>query len=220
VEKSQRNRTVIVGTAVAVAVAYLAVVAGYGVSTLNTGVHVTPEAPAAGIALDFVPTTTDPGARTISGVLYVVPGSQLVDSTGRLAKELSLDVLPAVGSSATTFKVGQSVATMNVVIATTGNVRNYPFDVYKTEVITSASVRESATSQWVPIPIAAGAVGELTGWNISLTSPESVDINGEVFKTSAQYGIKVIELRRTESTVAIALIVLVLMALLAAFAAQ
>ena len=214
----RKPRSFLVGVVALFVLAYVAVLAGYALSTANAGVHHSPEPPASGITLDFVPTSADPALGTIAGVLYIIPSPELVDSGGRLTKELSLDVVPTIGAGATTFKVGQSIATMNVVLDAQGNVRNYPFDSFKSEVITSASVRDSATSPWVPIPIAAGASGELTGWNLSLSTPDSIDIDGEVFRTSDNYGIKVLELQRSEPTIVIALVVLFLMTVLAAFA--
>lgn len=206
------------GVVIAFIAAYVAVVFGYTVSIQNAGVYHNPAAPHGGVALGFVPTTADPALATLTGVLYVIPSDELVDEGGRLSKELTVDVLPTIGAGSTTFKVGQTIATMNVVLDIQGDVRNYPFDTYSTAIITSASVRDSANAPWETIPVAAGASGELTGWKMSLTSPDSVDIDGDTFKTSDDYGIEEVHLERAESTVVIAMVVILLMTLLAMFA--
>jgi hypothetical protein len=207
-----------IGIALVFVIAYVAVILGYAETTLNAGVNHASDPEPSGIGLDFVPTGADPSLGTISGVLYITPGDDLTDDDGRLTKELSIDIMPTLGAGSTVFKPGQSIATMNVVLNAEGHVRNYPFDTLKTEVISAASVRDGSSSPWIPIPISTGASGELTGWNISLITPDSITLEGETFKTEDYYGIKVLELRRAESTISIALIVLFLMVLLAAFA--
>lgn len=167
--------------------------------------------------MTFLPTGIDPSARVLSGLLFVVPGESLVDADGRLREDLSVDVYPVLGSASETLPAGRVPAPLSLQVSLDGNVLDYPFDVYRTDLITAVSV--GSGSQRRTLPTVVGAEGELGGWVLSFRAPAEASVAGATYAAADGYGIQAFEARRAASTVAIALLVLGLMVLLAVLAA-
>lgn len=205
--------------AVVLFLAYVLVLLAYARSTVGAGVDAQVPPPRDGVAAHFVPTALDASAPAMTGLLYVVPGSDLVDERGRLRVDMSVDVLPVLGPGSATFSAGQAPAPMELVVSGTGDVRNYPFDDYAFTIVSTVATRATGDSAWSTVPVVVGAEGELGGWTMGFATPTSVEIAGVAFTTADGFGLQSLTARRALSTVALAVLVILLMVLLAVMTA-
>lgn len=210
------GRGAVVGLLIA---AYAAVVLAYAASTLGAGINQRVPPPRDGASAHFVPTALDAAASTMTGLLYVVPGDDLVDEQGRLRVDMTVDVFPVLGNGTATFSAGQAPPPLNLVVSLVGNVRNYPFDDYATTMVSSVATRAGPNSPWSNVPVVVGAEGEIGGWTLAAQAVTSVDLDGVPFSTTAGYGLLELTARRALSTVALAILITLLMVLLAVMAA-
>lgn len=207
------------GLAIVLLLAYVVVLIGYAQSTVGAGISQVPAPPTNGVALYFAPSSVDPNVPSMTGLMYVLPGPDLVDESGRLKQDLAIDAYPVLGPGSVTFEAGQTPMPMNLAVSAEGNVRDYPFDTYEAVIVSTVSTRPSAGAPWTRVPVAVGAQGELGGWVLSFEAPSSTRLGGEEVKTADGYGIQVMGARRAVSTIAVALLLLLLMVLLAVMAA-
>jgi hypothetical protein len=200
-------------------VAYLVVLVAYAQSTFGAGINQRVAPPDNGVSLHFVPTSLDANAATMAGVMYVLPGADLADESGRLRQDLAVHLLPVLGVGSVTYPAGQVPTPINLLVSTSGNVRDYPFDSYTARIISSVETRSSATSPWILVPVVVGAEGELGGWALSFSAPASAVVGGVDFRASDGYGLQTLEARRALSTTALAIVLLLLMVLSAVMTA-
>lgn len=200
-------------------IAYVVVLVAYAQSTIGAGINERVLPPDNGVSLHFVPTSLDANAATMAGVMYVLPGADLADESGRLRQDLSVQVMPVLGTGSVTYVSGQVPAPINLLVSTSGNVRDYPFDAYTTTIVSSVEARSSDSSTWVPVPVVVGAEGELGGWALSFSAPTSAVVGGADVRASDGYGIQTLDARRALSTIALAIVLLLLMVLSAVMTA-
>ncbi len=200
-------------------IAYVVVLVAYAKSTQGAGINQRVAPPDNGVSLHFVPMSLDASAATMAGVMYVLPGTDYADESGRLQQDLTVHVLPVLGAGSVTYPAGQIPSPINLLVSTSGNVRDYPFDHYTTSIVSSVETRSSPTSAWTPVPVVVGAEGELGGWALSLSTPDAAVIGGIDFRSADGYGIQGLEARRALSTIALAFVLLLLMVLSAVMTA-
>lgn len=199
--------------------AYAIVLVAYWQSTLGAGVDARAEPPPGGVSLIFVPTSLDATAATMAGVMYVVPSDELVDDSGRLRVDLSVDVLPVLGAGTTTMTAGQPVTPLHLLVSMSGSVRNYPFDRYAADIISVVETRVGPDDLWQQVPVAVGASGEIGGWSLAFADPPAATFAGIDATVAEGYGIQSLAATRAVSTIALAILVLLLMVLLAVMTA-
>lgn len=200
-------------------VAYVVVIIAYAWSTIGAGINERVLPPRNGVGLHFVPTGLDAGAATMAGLMYVIPGDDLLDDAGRLSQDLSVHALPVLGTGSVTYAAGQVPTPINLLVSLSGNVRDYPFDAYSTSIVSSAETRGGPAMPWMSVPVVVGAEGELGGWALTFSAPDSANVGGAEFRSGGGSGIQAFVARRALSTVALAMLIILLMVLLAVMTA-
>jgi hypothetical protein len=123
----------------------------------------------------------------------VVPGAALLDQQGNLKEDLRIRVTSATANGYKKWDRGTVPDVQRVSVALTGEVAKWPFDHYR-----SGPLVIELTSGIYNVPASVSLIDRLLGWEIETKRVNEID----------QHGPYLVELERSPSTVAIAVIIL------------
>ncbi len=205
VVRGRRRRTVIGAVVTLVLVlAYVFAVLSYRAGF--TGSLVSPTPAADRVAVVLVPASVDPASQSMSVDVLVFPGSDLLDAAGALSRDVVVTVYPTVGADTVRVAKGTRPSPGLVVVPVPGIVQEYPFDQYAwTSEVSAATTTPSGASR--PIGVDASTFFRIPGWSErqgAHLATRGVIVGGDV--------------SRAGSTVAVALLFLLMMVVLALIA--
>jgi len=177
------------GTIIAVVIlvaAILAISIAYeNEGDLNTtgGLDV-PAAP--GITVTIQPLSLEPATNTLTArLVFDAIGTDFVDGkTDTLLQNTRITVATTEGNQEFYYPQGSHLGAAQVILGADGSVSSYPFDSYDAELYVRAeSVQRETGGGWTvngPIPVGTEGAGGLSGWDVALTMPTSMEDGAQV----------------------------------------
>lgn len=154
-----------IGAAVVVVV-YLLVAAAYAADSRAIDANYSsPRVQGADVVVTLTPLAVDASTPRMTLQVEVdVVDAALLNDKGVLGRDLEIQVLPAGGASLT-FSAGRLPDSRTVTVPLTGDIENWPFDAYDTDVIVAAQAT-TGTNGDVDYPVMAVVVdGVVQGWS-------------------------------------------------------
>ena len=155
------------------------------------------------------------GTMTVS--VTVAADASRLDASGGLANPIGLTMEPVLEAGFLILDKGTIPGTFQRTIRVPGNVRNYPFDNYRTTLVVAAA--ENQNGSWQPLTVVGGLTrDDLTGWGISAAPAEAGEgaeldaDSGQVFKAGPGALSLDLVLTRSMPTKTVSLVTLALMA--------
>ena len=186
---------------------YILAAVSYGASLHQPALS--SDAPPGGVGAVFVPQQLlDTGQETV-GYLLLFPAADLLDTDGTLRTGITVTVEPTVGVGTVVFRAGQAPAPQRLTLPAPGVVEEYPFDSYQVyadvRAVDTGTGTETASR---PLPVTASVLFRIPGWR-----------QGEPTSGTDPTAALEVTVQRSGSTMAIALMILLLMVALAVIAA-
>lgn len=206
-------RATIIAAVVLVAAILTVSIAYENEGDLNvTGGLIPPSKP--GITVTIQPLSLEAATNTLTArLVFNTFGSDYVNSDAEtLAQNTRITVSTTEGNQEFYYPQGSRLGAAQVVLGADGSVSSYPFDSYGADLYVQAeSVTRESGGGWTingPIPVGTSGGGGLSGWDVSMDLPTSME-NG------AQGQMTVV---RAFSTKLFAIVLLITMTALAAVA--
>lgn len=167
-----------------------------------------------GITVTIQPLSLEPSTNTMTArLVFGVIGTDFIDPTSdTLLQNTRLTVATTEGNQEFYYPQGSHLGAAQVILGADGSVSSYPFDSYSSDLYVRAeSVQRETGGAWTvtgAIPVGTEGAGGLSGWDVSMDMPTSMD-------DGAQVGM---EIQRAFSTKLFAIVLLVTMTALAVVA--
>ncbi|OBI91358.1 DUF4436 domain-containing protein [Mycobacterium asiaticum] len=186
-------------------VAYIGLAAVYGIAGLGPArplIDPQPASDGTAVTLDLV--GIQPYRNALQADLTVTPGPELLDpQTGNLKEDLTVAITSATAPTSRTWQRGTQPGVFPVSVNISGDISDWPFDSYKSKPI---SVNIFRGAPQTPERASVGFYDRLPGWKPS--------VQGGKLGNAGPYRVDV---HRSPSTVAVAVVLLGVLVALAGF---
>jgi hypothetical protein len=167
-----------------------------------------------GISVTIQPLSLEAATNTMTArLVFNALGTDYVDiDSDTLLQNTRITVATTEGNQEFYYPQGSHLGAAQVILGADGSVSSYPFDSYSSDLYVRAEkVQRETGGAWTvvgPIPVGTYGAGGLSGWDVSLDMPTTMDDGAQVS----------MEVVRAFSTKLFAIVLLITMTALAAVA--